>query len=104
MLLEEKMKSINVGTSILDLNDFLVAVRDELTCTDCYHCQVNLKKKDRSAGYYCYHSDSIQTTLYGVQPITVNKDFLCIRFIASDEIRDEFFERDNQDFVKWCKR
>jgi len=61
-------------------NVFKLAADQDLTCADCKYCQMNLKIKDRTMGWHCYHDDAMQTALHGKTAMVVDENFLCKRF------------------------
>ncbi len=74
------MSEIQVGTSVYEEDDFLLAVQNLWSCGDCKHCQQNKKLTDRKVDWRCYHPDNMQQHLHNMQGMGVNDDFLCNKF------------------------
>jgi hypothetical protein len=82
---ENEMSEIQIGTSVFEENDFLIAVQDMLSCGDCRHCQQNKRIPDRQMDWTCYHEKNEQHGYYKQQPMNVSDNFLCINFELFDE-------------------
>jgi hypothetical protein len=61
-------------------NDFKMAADNDLTCSDCKHCQIHVKKAYVRDGYLCMREDSKQSGYYSPDWMVVNEDFLCNKF------------------------
>jgi len=74
------MSEIQIGTSIFEEDDFLIAVQEMHTCGDCKHCQQNKKIPDKVVDWTCYHEDNLQQHLHNRQGMSISDDFLCNKF------------------------
>ena len=59
---------------------FKLAADQELTCSDCKYCQINMKKPNVRLAYYCMEPDNRQPGYYQSDWMTVKSDFLCNKF------------------------
>lgn len=66
-------------------NDFKMAADQELTCSDCRHCQTNMKVSNVIDGYLCMNESSMQSGYYGHKWMEVSRDYLCNKFEIQQE-------------------
>ena len=71
--------------------DFKMAANQELTCSDCKYCQINMKVKNVRIGYLCMRQDTKQTGYYSSSWKETDAEYLCNKFEFHDHNDPDHF-------------